>query len=38
MRIADLDSSRGDDCPLGWSKITTNDAVQTSIAVYVGLH
>ena len=23
MRIADLDTSRGDDCPLGWTKITT---------------
>ena len=23
MRIVDLDSSRGDDCPLGWTKITT---------------
>ena len=23
MRIADLDTSRGDDCPLGWDKITT---------------
>jgi len=25
MRIADLDTSRGDDCPTGWSKITTSD-------------
>jgi len=23
IRIADLDSSSGDDCPSGWSKITT---------------
>ena len=23
MRIADLDTSRGDDCPIGWRKITT---------------
>ena len=23
MRIADLDTSRGDDCPTGWSKLTT---------------
>ena len=23
MRIADLDTSRGDDCPSGWTKITT---------------
>ena len=23
MRIADLDTSRGDDCPSGWAKITT---------------
>ena len=29
MRIADLDTSRGDDCPTGWTKITTpNDPVQ----------
>ena len=33
MRIADLDTSRGDDCPLGWTKITTNDAGQPSIDV-----
>ena len=25
MRIADLDTSRGDDCPSGWTKITTKD-------------
>ena len=25
MRIADLDTSRGDDCPTGWTKITTPD-------------
>ena len=25
MRIADLDMSRGDDCPTGWTKITTPD-------------
>ena len=25
MRIADLDISRGDNCPSGWTKITTND-------------
>ena len=31
MRIADLDTSRkGDDCPLGWRKIKTNDAGQPS--------
>ena len=24
MRIADLDTSRGDDCPSGWNKITAN--------------
>ena len=23
MRIADLDTSRGDDCPTGWTRITT---------------
>ena len=33
MRIADLDTSRGDDCPSGWTKITTNDAGHPSIAV-----
>ena len=33
MRIADLDTSRGDDCPTGWTKITTNDAGQPSIDV-----
>ena len=28
MRIADLDTSRGDDCPTGWTKFTTpNDPV-----------
>ena len=26
MRIADLDTSRGDDCPNGWNKITTPDS------------
>ena len=31
MRIADLDTSRGDDCPSEWTKITTNDAGQPSI-------
>ena len=25
MRIADLDTSRGDECPTGWTKITTPD-------------
>ena len=30
MRIADLDTSRGDDCPSGWTKITT--PVATCIA------
>ena len=33
MRIADLDTGRGDDCPSGWTKITTNDAGQPSIDV-----
>ena len=33
MRIADLDTSRGDDCPSGWTKITTNDGGQPSIDV-----
>ena len=33
MRIADLDTSRGDDCPSGWTKIATNDAGQPSIDV-----
>ena len=33
MRIADFDTSRGDDCPSGWTKITTNDAGHPSIAV-----
>ena len=33
MRIADLDTSRGDKCPSGWSKITTNDAGHPSIDV-----
>ena len=28
MRIADLDTSRGDDCPSGWTKWFTNDAGQ----------
>ena len=27
MRIADLDTSRGDDCPSGWTNITTPVAV-----------
>ena len=31
MRIADLDTSRGDECPSGWTKITTNDLGQPSI-------
>lgn len=26
MRIADLDTSRGDDCPTGWAKMTTPSA------------
>ena len=33
MRIADLDTSRGDDCPSGWTKITTNDQGHPSIDV-----
>ena len=33
MRIADLDTSRGDNCPSGWTKITTNDTGQPSIDV-----
>ena len=33
MRIADLDTSRGDDCPIGWSKFTTNDSTFPSIDV-----
>ena len=33
MRIADLDTSRGDNCPSGWTKITTNDEGQPSIDV-----
>ena len=34
MRIADLDTSRGDDCPSGWTKITTNNVSgHPSIAV-----
>ena len=33
MRIADLDTSRGDDCPSGWTKITTNDGGQPFIDV-----
>ena len=33
MRIADLDTSRGDDCPSRWTKITTNDPGQPSIDV-----
>ena len=33
MRVADLDTSRGDDCPSGWTKITTNDVGQPSIDV-----
>ena len=33
MRIAELNTSRGDDCPSGWTKITTNDAGHPSIAV-----
>ena len=35
MRIADLDTSRGDDCPAGWTKITTNDAGYPSIDIQV---
>ena len=30
MRIADLDTSRGDDCPSGWTKITTPVAACTA--------
>ena len=33
MRIADLDTSRGDDCPSGWTKITTFGGGQPSIDV-----
>ena len=33
MRIANLDTTRGDDCPSGWTKITTNDTGQPSIDV-----
>ena len=33
MRVADHDTSRGDDCPSEWTKITTNDAGQPSIDV-----
>ena len=33
MRIVDLDTSRGDDCPDGWSKFTTNDPTYPSIDV-----
>ena len=33
MRIADLDTSRGDDCPSGWTKIATNDRGHPSIKV-----
>ena len=33
IRIADLDTSRGDDCPSGWTNITTNVAGQPSIDV-----
>ena len=25
MKIADYDTSKGDDCPKGWNKITAND-------------
>ena len=31
MRIADLDTSRGDDCPSGWAKITTPVAACTTL-------
>ena len=34
MRIADLGTSRGDDCPSGSTKITTNDTEQPSIDVF----
>ena len=33
MRIADLNTIRGDDCPTGWSKFTTNDPTFPSIDV-----
>jgi len=33
MKIADLDTSRGDKCPSGWTKIATNDAGQPFIDV-----
>ena len=33
MRIADLDTSRGDDCPTGWRKITTAHPTYPSIDV-----
>ena len=32
MRIADHDTSRGDDCPSGWTKITTACMVPSSNA------
>ena len=33
MRIANLNASRGDNCPTGWTKMTTNDAGQPSRVV-----
>ena len=36
MRIADLHTSRGDDCPSGRTKITTNNGGQPCILMCVG--
>ena len=34
MRISDLDTSRGDDCPTGWTKTTTaNDGMNPATDV-----
>ena len=38
MRIADLDTSRGDDCPSGWTKITTPVAACIAPSNNAGCH
>jgi len=35
MRIADLVTSRGDDCPTGWSEITTPTTIPTHLRLCV---
>ena len=38
MRVADLDTSRGDDCPSGWTKITTPVAACIAANSDAGCH